>query len=97
MPRFAIVGTFALAPEQRDRFVALLMAHRARCLKDEPGTLSFEVLAPEEDATSVLSYEIYRDAAAFDVHRGGPSLAQWRAETAGMIAQVSVTRCTVVE
>jgi quinol monooxygenase YgiN len=73
------------------------MAHKDRCLKDEPGTLQMEVLAPREDHTKVLVYEVYGDDAAFDVHRSGPSLAQWREETAGMIARFSVTRCTPVE
>ena len=54
--------------------------------KDELGTLQMEVLAPREADTKVLVYEVYRDDAAFDVHRSGPSLAQWREETAGMIA-----------
>jgi len=51
-----------------------------------------EVLVPREADTKVLVYEVYRDDAAFDVHRSGPSLAQWREETAGMIAKFSVTR-----
>jgi quinol monooxygenase YgiN len=56
-----------------------------------------EVLAPREDDTKVLVYEVYRDDAACDVHRSGPSLAQWREETAGIIAKFSVARCTPVE
>ena len=73
------------------------MAHKARFLIDEPGTLQVEVLVPREDDTKVLVYEVYRDDAAFDVHRSGPSMAQWREETAGMILQVWRRRCTPVE
>ena len=73
------------------------MAHKARCLRDEPGTVQMEVLAPREDDTKVLVYEVYREDAAFDAHRTGPSLAQWREEPAGMIARFSVTRCKPVE
>jgi len=40
---------------------------------------------------------VYRDAAAFDAHRRGPSLARWRERTTGMILKFSVTRCTPVE
>ena len=50
MLKLAIVATIEVAPERRDR----LMGHRGRCLKDEPGTLQFEVLAPREDDTKVL-------------------------------------------
>ena len=74
-----------------------LMAHKGRCLKDEPGTLQMEVLMPREDHAKLLVYEVYRDDAAFDVHRNGRSLAQWREETAGMIVKFSVTRYTPVE
>jgi quinol monooxygenase YgiN len=41
-------------------------------------------------------YEVYQDDAAFDVHRDGPSIAQWREETAGMIVKICVTRCALV-
>ena len=97
MAKLALVGTIEVAPGRKDQLVAALMAHRARCLKDEPGTLQMEVLTPRDDDTRLLLYEVYRDDAAFDVHRNGPSFAQWREETAGTIAKFSVTRCTPVE
>jgi quinol monooxygenase YgiN len=49
----------------------MLAAHKTRCLNDEPGTLQFEILLPKDDDTKVLSYEVYRDDAAFEVHRNG--------------------------
>ena len=68
---------------------------KARSLK-EPGTLQFEILLPKDDDTKVLTYEVYRDNAAFEVHRNGPSLAQWKKETAGM-AKLHGVRCTVLD
>ena len=53
-------------------------ARKAR-LKGEPGTLQFEVLLPEDDDTKVLSFEMYRDAAAFEVHLKGPAVCCWPA------------------
>jgi hypothetical protein len=44
MPKLAIIGKLEIAPGHLDRVLPLLMAHRARCLADEPGTLQFEVL-----------------------------------------------------
>ena len=96
-PKLAIIGAIEIAPGRRDELLPLLMAHRARCLKDEPGTLQFEVLAPREDDTKVLIYEVYQDDAAFEVHRSGPSIAQWREETAGMIVKMNITKCALVE
>ena len=76
--------------------VTLLTAHKAR-LKDDPGTLQFEVLPPKDDDTKVLSFEMYRDAAAFEVHLNGPSLAQLRGEIAGMVVKLHGVRCAVVD
>jgi quinol monooxygenase YgiN len=98
MPKLAIIGTIEVTPGRRDQLLPLLMAHRARCLKNETGiTLRFEVLAPYEDDTKVLLYEVYRDDAAFELHRNGASIAQFREETAGMGVKISVTRCALVD
>ena len=96
MSKFANVVTIEVAPGRRDEVVASLLAHKAR-LKDEPGTLQFEVLPPNDDDTKVLVYEVYRDTAAFDVHLNGSSLAQWREETAGMVVKLHGVRCAVVD
>ena len=97
MPKLAIIGTLEVAPGRKDEVLPLLMAHRARCLKDEPGTLQFEVLVPREDDTIVLLYEVYRDDAAFNVNWNGTSVARLREEAAGMIVKVYGTRCALAE
>ena len=97
MPKLAIIGEIDAAPGRRDQLISLLMAHGARCLKDEPGTVHFEVLASREDDTKVLTYEVYQDDAAFDVHRNGPSLARLRKEAEGVIAKFHVTKWAPVE
>lgn len=93
MSKFATVSTIEAAAGQRDQILPPLAAHKARCLKDEPGTLQFEILLPRDDDTKILLFEVYRDAAAFDVHRGGPSFLRWQKETAGMVANLYGTRC----
>ena len=95
MPKLAIIATIEAAPGRRDQLLTSLAALKANSLKEEPGTLQFDILAPHEDDTNVLVYEVYRDDAAFDVHLHGSSLARWREEAAG--AKVRVTRCAVVE
>ena len=96
MSKFANVVTIEVAPGRRDQVVTLLLAHKAR-LKDEPGTLQFEVLLPKDDDTKVRVYEMYRDAAAFEVHLKGPSLEQWKNETTGMVVKLHGLRCAVVD
>ena len=96
MPKFANVVTIEVAPGRRDQVVTLLLAHKAR-LKDEPGTLQFEVLLPKDDDTKVLSYEVYRDAAAFEVHLKAPSLARLKEEIAATVVKLHGVRCAVVD
>jgi (4S)-4-hydroxy-5-phosphonooxypentane-2,3-dione isomerase len=97
MPKFSTVGTIEVARGLRDELLPLPAAHKARCLKDESGTVQFEILLPQGDDTKVLLYEVYRDAAAFDVHRNGPSFARWKGETAALVAKLYGTRCTVLD
>ena len=97
MSKLVIMGAIDVAPGKRDQVASLLMAHRARCLKGEPGTLQFEVALPREGDSKIFIYEVYRDDAAFEVHRNAPSITQWREETAGMVVKVIATRCTLVE
>jgi (4S)-4-hydroxy-5-phosphonooxypentane-2,3-dione isomerase len=97
MPKFALVATIEVAPGRIGEFLPLMMAHRSRCLKDEPGTLQFEVLVPRDDNAKVMLYEVYVDEAAFDVHWNAPSLARLRKEAAGMMANATATKCTLQE
>jgi quinol monooxygenase YgiN len=97
MSKLVIMGSIEAAPGKRDQVASLLLAHRGRCLNDEPGTLQFEVALPREDDSRILIYEVYQDDAAFALHRNAPSIGRWREETAGMVVKMIATRCTPVE
>jgi quinol monooxygenase YgiN len=97
MPKLAIVATIEVTPGRREEFLPLLMAHRARCLKNEPGTLHFEVLVPREENSKLLLYEVYQDDAAFEKHFNGPSITRMREESAGMVVNLQGTRCGLSE
>jgi quinol monooxygenase YgiN len=94
MPKLALIATMEVAPGRRDELLPLLKAHGARSLKDDAGTLHFEVLVPREDDTKLLIYEVYRDDTAFEAHRNAASIARFRKETAGMFTSINATRCT---
>ena len=97
MSKLAIIGTIEVMPGRREEVLPLLMAHKARCLKDEPGTLQFEVLVPNDDTTKILLYELDRDAAAFEAHWNGPSTARVREEAGSMVVKIYGTRCALSE
>ena len=93
MPKLAIIGTIEISPGRADDLLPVLMAHRARCLEGEPGTLQFEILKPHGDDTKFLIYEVYESEAAFDLHWSGASMAIARSEAAGMIVNMTDVRC----
>ena len=93
MHKLAIIGNLEIAPGCVDRVLPLLMAHRARCLADEPGTLQSNCCC----RAKVLLYEVYTDDDAFQSHWNRPSTARLREEAAGMIVGVTGTRCALVE
>ena len=97
MTKLALIGTIEIVPNRKEELLAQLMAHKARCARDEPGSLQMEVLAPREGDARIYVYEMYRDDAAFEEHHRGASLAQFRASTAGMIGAFHITRYAVVE
>jgi (4S)-4-hydroxy-5-phosphonooxypentane-2,3-dione isomerase len=96
MAKFAIVATFDIAAGRMDEFMPLLLAHRDRCLNDEPGTLRFDVLRPGNEEDKVMLYEVYEDDAAFQIHWNGPSVARMRAETTGMVVKLTGIRCSLL-
>ena len=97
MAKLAIIGTIETAPGRTDEVLGALMAHRERCLRDEPGTLQFEVLKPRDSDNTILLYEVYRDDAAFKAHWEGSSSARTREETRDMIVKLVGTRCSLQE
>jgi quinol monooxygenase YgiN len=96
MAKFAIVATFDVAEGRMDEFLPLLLAHRDRCLKDEPGTLRFDILRPRNEENKVMLYEVYEDDDAFQAHWNGQSVARMRAETTEMVTKLAGIRCSLL-
>jgi (4S)-4-hydroxy-5-phosphonooxypentane-2,3-dione isomerase len=86
---------YEIAAGQIDVFLSLLLAHRDRCLKNEPGTLRFDVLRPEDN--NVMLYEVYEDEAAFQVHLNGSSIARIREEAAGVERKLTFIKCSLLD
>ena len=77
MSKLAIVATIKAVPGKRDEYLAVLKAHGKRCLATEPGTLQFEILVPQEEADTVMLYEVYASPEAFS------DAFEWRIVAAG--------------
>jgi quinol monooxygenase YgiN len=97
MSKFAIVATIRTVPGKRDDYLAFLRAHGKRCLATEPGTLQFEILVPQEEADTILLYELYASPEAFQTHWNGTSIQQMKQEAAGLQVSLTGVRCNLVE
>lgn len=93
MTPFTVFATIEVPAEHMDRFEAALLAHRARCLSDEPGTLQFEVSRPADGENCFKLYEVYEDGGAFETHRTGDSNRLFAAEVRGIEVQVYAAWC----
>ena len=45
---------------------------------EEPGTLQFDILVPQEEADTIMLYEVYAGPEAFQTHWNGTSLQRER-------------------
>jgi len=88
--KHAVIGTIAVKPGSRDEVLRAVLAHRERSLRDEPGTLQFEVLVPDDDANKILLFEVYADTQAFESHfHHGESIAQTKKEVGHLMTSVT--------
>lgn len=94
MSKFAVVATYEIAPDRIAVFLPMLKAHRDRCLRDELGTLRFDILQPDRN---LMLYEVYEDEAAFQAHRQGESLVRFLQEAADVERTLTYVTCTLVE
>lgn len=75
-------------PDAIERYKARLLRHARNSLTLEAGgCLRFDVHQDTNDATIFLLIEIYRDTAAFEVHRASAHFAAYKADTADWVAE----------
>lgn len=94
MAQHATIGTIEVQQGARDEVLRAVLAHRERSLKDEPGTLQFEVLVPQDDPNKLMLYEVYIDTAAFMLHMKGASMAKVQAEVGSKVTGLTGVQCT---
>jgi quinol monooxygenase YgiN len=95
--KLAIIATIETVPGKREEYLKHLKAHGQRCLANEPGTLKFEILTPQNEADTIMLYEVYASPEAFDAHWTGPSLQQVKQDAAGLQVSLTGVRCDPVE
>ena len=76
MGGYVVMVDFRLKPGTFDRFRKLIVENARASLRDEAGCRQFDVVDPRRGRGSrCVLYEIYDDAAAFEVHKRTPHFA----------------------
>jgi quinol monooxygenase YgiN len=96
MSHFAVVVTVNLKPGIADEFRSHILTNATASKRDESGCHRFDVLATEHDADTIIFYEEYTDAAAFDAHRETAHYKALREATDDMVLTKHIQRCHVI-
>ena len=73
-----VVARIRAAKDKGDALAALLSEQVGVVRSTEPGCLTYRVHRSVDDPLLFLFYEMFKDEAAFDVHRKSPQLAAFR-------------------
>jgi (4S)-4-hydroxy-5-phosphonooxypentane-2,3-dione isomerase len=69
---YSILSQLTIQPQHVDEFITLIREHASESLRDEPGTLGFDVIQDQEAPNHFYVHETYTDEAAFQAHMQGP-------------------------
>lgn len=85
---YTVIAKLRAAPGKADALAALLREQAAVVRREEPGCLAYVPYRDATDGDAFVFYEVYRDQAAFDLHRASPHLAAFRErrEREGLVA-----------
>ncbi len=93
---FAVVVTFTIKSGQMADFMPLMLANAKASRDNEAGCRQFDVCTDPARPDQVFLYEIYDDAAAFDVHLAAPHFVEFAAATGDMLADKNIVTYTTV-
>ena len=68
---YSVLAHVTIHPQHVDEFITLQREHVSESLRDEPGTLGFDVIQDENAANHFFFHETYVDEAAFQAHMQG--------------------------
>lgn len=84
---FAVTVTFQIKNGMMDAFMPLMVDNARRSLVTEDGCSRFDVCTDQARPHEVFLYEIYEDAAAFQLHLKTAHFLEFDGKVAGMIAE----------
>ena len=69
MSAYVLIVELRTEPQHREQFLQLALENAQLSRDLEPGCLQFDVVNDPDDPNHIVFYEVYQDAAAFEVHQ----------------------------
>lgn len=96
MSKVAIFVELQAKPDSFESFRAAMLRHAALSLKEDRGCRQFDVFVPENQAHTVMIYEVYDDEASFQGHAKSQHTADHGALTRPMVASRRLVKAQVI-
>jgi len=97
MARVSLIVEYHLRPGAAKEFNAIIRAHAAGTLAEDPGCERFDVLQPridgKPDETRLFVYEVYANPDVYAQHTKSPRLASTRASYAHLVEKRVTNVC----
>lgn len=92
---FVILVDFEIYEKSAAEFLTAIRTQASDSLSNEDGCLRFDVCLDNASATSIMLYEIYNDASAFDLHLETSHFKSFDQNTKHMVAEKRVRTLTL--
>ena len=95
MSKVALNISIEFEPGSKEDILRALLAHRERCLKEEPGIIQVEILVPSAEPSKIFLFELYTDGSALSAHSAGQSIARFRDDVKGKVLNIKSYNCSL--
>ena len=86
----AVCVDFEVDPASLDAFLTIMQKNASDSLANEVGCHQFEITQDTENPTKIFFYELYDDAAAFDLHKKASHYLEFNQLVSEMVTVKSV-------
>lgn len=93
---FAVTVSFTVAEEFANDFATLIQSNAATSVNEETGCQLFDVCTDPSKPTNFFLYEIYDDAAAFDLHLASAHFKAFNQASAHLVVDKTINTFTKV-
>jgi quinol monooxygenase YgiN len=93
---FVVCVEFEIALPNLDEFLLAIRNNARLSLRDEEGCRQFDICQDQQNPASIFLYEIYDDAAAFELHKAAPHYNEFNEAIDGMVLKKAARLFTII-